>query len=245
MFEHIENLELVEILQGVSSVKRIYRDRFSHAFIFRLSGSSRYEFDGKTMIHTHGTILFVPQGTTYRVEQIEPGQYLVMNFHATLDEPPHLFDLGDRVDYGHLCARARALRVAQTAADRYRCQALFYEILSYVCEEKSGYHTAHTLHRLAPAMAYLKEHLFDPDLHIGQLHERCGMSDTYFRRLFQDRFGQTPKKYVSHQRLRHAKAMIESGECDSVAQVARLCGFDDPLYFSKAYKAQYGHAPTK
>ena len=92
---------------------------------------------------------------------------------------------------------------------------------------------------------FLKEHLFDPDLYIGRLHERCGMSDTYFRRLFFSQFGQTPKKYVSYQRLIHARAMIEGGEYDSIAQVAQMCGFDDPLYFSKVYKNQYGHAPTK
>lgn len=245
MFEHIENLELIEILQGVASIRRFYRDRPYHAFILRLSGSSRYEFDSKSVIIEPGKILYVPQGADYLVEQIEPGQYLVLNFCALLDTPPHLFELSERVDYRHLCDRLRALCVVQTTADRYRCHALFYEILSYISEEKGDYHTVDTMRRIEPAMQYLKEHLFDPDLYIGRLHERCGMSDTYFRRLFFSQFGQTPKKYVSYQRLIHARAMIEGGEYDSIAQVAQLCGFDDPLYFSKVYKNQYGHAPTK
>jgi AraC-like DNA-binding protein len=245
MFEHIENLELIEILQGVASVRRIYRDRPYHALILRSSGSSRYDFGSKSVVLEPGKILFVPQGADYLVEQIEPGQYLVLNFCATLEKSPQLFELSERVNYRHLCDRLRGMCVVQTAADRYRCYALFYEILSYISEEKNDYHTVDTVGRLEPAIRYLKEHLFDPDLYIGRLHERCGMSDTYFRRLFFSQFGQTPKKYVSHQRLIHARAMIEGGEYDSIAQVAQMCGFDDPLYFSKVYKNQYGHAPTK
>lgn len=68
MFEHIENLKLIEILQGVASIRRFYRDRPYHAFILRLSGSSRYEFDSKSVILEPGKILYIPQGSNYLVE---------------------------------------------------------------------------------------------------------------------------------------------------------------------------------
>ena len=86
--------------------------------------------------------------------------------------------------------------------------------------------------------------MFDPSLRVGELPRLCGVSDTYFRRLFEERFGMPPKKYLLHSRLTQAKAILDSGEYDSIAGVAEAVGFEDGLYFSKAYKAKYGTPPT-
>ena len=137
-------------------------------------------------------------------------------------------------------------RVLDTAADRYRFTALFYEILSRLVEEsRPEYRPSGALRRLDPAVEWLKNNLFDPQLRVGELHRLCGMSDAYFRRLFLTRFGVTPKKYVLTHRLSHARAILRSGEYNSIAEVAALSGFDDALYFSKAYRAAYGAPPSR
>ena len=94
-------------------------------------------------------------------------------------------------------------------------------------------------------MEYLRKHLFDPELSVGQLHPMCNISDTYFRALFAARFGMRPKKYILDRRLAQAKQLLDSGECAQVSEVARLCGFDDDLYFSRVFKNRYGYPPTK
>ena len=57
--------------------------------------------------------------------------------------------------------------------------------------------------------------------------------------------GLNPKEYVVEKRLSHAKVIIESGEMDTVKQLALSVGYDDPLYFSKAFKMKYGVSPAK
>lgn len=54
----------------------------------------------------------------------------------------------------------------------------------------------------------------------------------------------SPKEYVVTQRISHARFIIESGDFDSIAEVAQLVGYNDPLYFSKAFKKLYGISPS-
>lgn len=71
------------------------------------------------------------------------------------------------------------------------------------------------------------------------------MSEVMFRKLFNIRFGVSPKKYIIQGRMQIAKAMLENGEYESISQVAREVGYDDSLHFSKLFKKFYGVSPTK
>ena len=247
MFSNMENLKLLETYSGVSVLHRSFVDRPSHALVFKLEGESRYTFRGVPCLLRTGEVLFIPQGESYTVDALYHGRYCLINFAADLPDPqPRLFTPNDTDQFIRLGLRMEKFRVLDTAADRLRFHALFYEILAGLCETNpTHYRPAETMARLDPAVEHLRNHLFDPALKVGELHDLCGISDTYFRRLFQDRFGITPKKYVLSRRLSHARAMLRSGEYNSIAEVACLSGFDDPLYFSKVYRAAYGYAPSQ
>ncbi len=69
----------------------------------------------------------------------------------------------------------------------------------------------------------------------------------YLRKLFQKTYGVTPQQYLIDLRLQAAaEALVQarySGH--SVGDIANLCGFRDPLYFSKMFKKKYGVSPTQ
>ena len=247
MFSHIENLKLLETHSGVSVLRGSFIDRPSHALIFKLQGESRYTFHDKTCLLRAGDVLFIPQGETYTVDALRHGRYCLVNFTADLPGAhPRVFTPSDQEQFTRFRLQVEKFRVLDTGADRLRFHALVYEILASLCEAAhTHYRPAGTLTRLDPAVEYLRSHLFDSKMKIGDLHLLCGISDTYFRRLFQDRFGVTPKKYVLSHRLSHAQAILHSGEYNSIAEVAYLSGFDDPLYFSKVYRAAYRYAPSQ
>ena len=71
-----------------------------------------------------------------------------------------------------------------------------------------------------------------------------GISDTYFRRIFTARYNISPKEYVLRERISHAKTIIENGEYETIGAVAESVGYNDPLYFSKAFKQYYGISPS-
>lgn len=249
MIGNIENLKLLNILEGPSALHGSFACRPSHTLVCKRSGESVYYFQEQTLHLCQGEVLFIPEGTAYHFHKVNPGQsrYVLLNFRGELsDARPEKFRLDGLADFDHLCARLCRLRVMDTQTDRHRAMALLYELLALLSEtEKTAYTQTQTLALLEPAVAYLKENLFDPALRIGALHTLCGISDTYFRKLFFARFGISPKKYVLSQRLRHAKAILEHGEYNSIAQAATLSGFDDPLYFSKVFKNAYGAPPSQ
>lgn len=193
--------------------------------------------------------MFIPQGESYTFEKtsLSDSRYILINFNAQVSQPqPAVYPLASLLDFDHFCNQLRKASIGDGSGDRYRLYRLFYQVLEAICEsERAGYLHGNSSQLLSPAIAYLQEHLFDPTLKISKLHTLCNVSDTYFRRLFITRFGISPKQYVLRKRLQKAKALLDHGEHNSIAQVAALSGFEDPLYFSKLFRQRYGFPPSK
>ncbi len=67
----------------------------------------------------------------------------------------------------------------------------------------------------------------------------------YLRKLFKKEVGITPLEYLTRVRMKKAEAMLSAMSKDySVAEIARLCGYDDALYFSRVFKKSFGCAPS-
>ena len=68
----------------------------------------------------------------------------------------------------------------------------------------------------------------------------------YLRKLFKKELGVTPHKYLTDKRLQtaaeHLRSMYSSGS--NITEISRLCGFREPLYFSRMFKKKYGVAPS-
>lgn len=246
MFSKIENLQPVSVIRGVASISRVYENRETHALVFKLNGTTRYDIRGKKLYHNKNELLFIPKGESYKVELVSepPSYYLLINFNGDIPlAKPRIFNLENITDVSFLLSKTDKLR---TNTDKFKCLSVIYEILSYASEsENTAYVSDKSYSIIEPAVQYLEEHIFDTDLKIGELHKHTAVSDTYFRKIFISRFGVSPKRFVINKRLSQAKAIIDNGEYNSISEVARLCGFEDPLYFSKAYKNTYGAPPSK
>lgn len=244
MFDNMENLKVLNVIRGPSSLRQPYRNRASHALVFKCSSASHYTFPNAEITLNTGDVLFLPQGSSYTVSRVSGAysEYILINFQASIpDARPALFTPTGTVDWVHKLEQARLI---STPADRHRLYAIFYELLAAISAADTAYRSSGDLKRLAPAEDYLKKHLFDPELKVSTLHTLCGISDTYFRKLFICAHGLSPKKYILLHRLQQARAILENGEFNDIREVAQLSGFEDALYFSKVFKKQYGYPPS-
>lgn len=68
----------------------------------------------------------------------------------------------------------------------------------------------------------------------------------YLRKLFKQEMGVTPHRYLTDKRLQTAADMLTYGYGDSsnIAEISRLCGFREPLYFSRMFRKKFGVAPS-
>lgn len=77
---------------------------------------------------------------------------------------------------------------------------------------------------------------------ISALAARCGFSEGHFHRAFKQLTGMSPRRYVEQLRLQRALQWLRETQMP-VAQIARMVGYTDPLYFSRAFRKATGHAP--
>ncbi len=247
MFENIENLKLLNVVEGVSIRQGVYTERVSHAFVYKCSGASVYHFGGRTLELRAGELLFIPKGSSYTVRRIsaEDSRYVLVNFDGVFfGAVPEVYSLEGFSDAGLLQTGLARLWLFGGAAERYRCISVFYSLLSFLAKKEGLQEQAGGLELIRPAVDFLRGNLFDCELRVGELHRLCRVSDTYFRQIFKANFGVTPQEYVTNKRLAQAAALISGGDFHSIRQVALSVGYSDPLYFSRAFARQYGSSPS-
>ena len=70
------------------------------------------------------------------------------------------------------------------------------------------------------------------------------MTLIHFRRLFKRETGVSPLQYQLLRRLRRGTELLRSTNL-SVAEIAELCGFEDPFYFSRLFKRRCFLTPVE
>lgn len=87
----------------------------------------------------------------------------------------------------------------------------------------------------------------DSAFNLNDLFEQVdNYNANYLKKLFKKEIGMSPQQFLINLRLTHAKNLLHNHNHQgglSVSQIAYHCGYDDPLYFSRAFKARYGHSP--
>ena len=81
------------------------------------------------------------------------------------------------------------------------------------------------------------------NLKVADIAELCGMSESYFRRLFNRYAGMSPVEYRNSIRISAAKSMLVEN-VSSISEIARAVGFDDSFYFSRLFRRVTGVSPS-
>ncbi|MFJ6701190.1 MULTISPECIES: helix-turn-helix transcriptional regulator [unclassified Streptomyces] len=97
---------------------------------------------------------------------------------------------------------------------------------------------------LAAALGYVREawSLGPRPLTLAELAGAASVSRGHFARMFQAHFGIGAVTALEQVRLARAESLLLAGDLN-VSQVARACGFADPLHFSRRFRATHGLAP--
>lgn len=97
---------------------------------------------------------------------------------------------------------------------------------------------------LKAAEYYIRCNYSSPDLNRAQVAAALSISISTLARTFDLYCSYTFTEFLTSVRLEAAKKLLNSGTC-RVSEVAQLCGFSDPGYFSKVFKKAFGVPPNK
>ncbi len=92
--------------------------------------------------------------------------------------------------------------------------------------------------------AVIMSKLNDNSLSVEKIAESLHLGRTIFYRKVKGITGYTPNEYLRVIRLKHAAEMLKSSE-KNVSEIAYEVGFDNPYYFSKCFKDQFGIPPSQ
>ena len=70
-----------------------------------------------------------------------------------------------------------------------------------------------------------------------------GLSEKYLCRLFREKVGVTPTKFLQDYRLSQSKALL-TGTDLTISRIAEAVGFEDQTYFSKFFRLRVGLSPS-
>ena len=93
-------------------------------------------------------------------------------------------------------------------------------------------------------IAFVEANLGNSDVTIDDIASACAVSRTGLHRKVKHLLGTSPMEFLREARLRKANILLMRSR-KNVSEIAYECGFSDPKYFSKCFKAATGKTPTE
>ena len=226
---------------------RIHKDRQFHGFVLNAAdGEKTYCFsDGKVMQTNSWYLFYLPKGSSYEVKVQKSGGCYAINFDADISDTPFAVKLRNvdtvRKRFNTACNEWKI----NTAAKYSSSMTAIYEAIYQIQKElKHQYMGSDKFDMIKNAVDEIDTNFTCSDINITDLSNMCGMSEVYFRRIFTQRFGVSPKEYIIQKRMEYAKRLLLSGEF-GVSEIAELCGYAEPCHFSREFKKRTGVSPKE
>lgn len=230
--------------------------RKTSALLFYRNCSAVYDFpNGDSLSVKCGSLVYLPQGSQY-----------ITHFYNCQADTIHTqlleFELTD--DKGNPFAALKHVTILDSLHFRYyveifdefnaiysstpyalslmksKVYALLHEICNSFHYEKIY---SKTFLPIAKGILYMEQNI-SYDQSIAEIARMCNVSDSCFRRLFQQYSGISPSEYKMQKLIHQAKALLRSGNM-TVSEVSSQLGFDDPSYFSRVFKRKTGLTPRE
>ncbi len=149
----------------------------------------------------------------------------VESTEAAFESERYVSEISTTYDY------ARLKQLIETAAETFtsKVHARFYS-------------SANQLASIAEA--FIKEHLFEPDLSLHYLSRALGVNASYLSRTFKKTIGMGVVDYTNRLRIEEAQRLLLNQKA-SITEIAFNLGFGSVQHFGRVFKALEGRSPTK
>lgn len=96
---------------------------------------------------------------------------------------------------------------------------------------------------LKSVIDYIHGHMDDANLNVENISDHLGMSRVHFYRKIKTITGVSPQEFIKSIKLKYAAKLISQNKA-RISEIAYMCGYKDPAYFSKTFKEFYGESPS-
>lgn len=93
------------------------------------------------------------------------------------------------------------------------------------------------------AVGYVEENMSRADLSVEELAAEMGMSRVHLYKRLKQITGKTPIEFIRLLRLKRAAQLLRESQLN-ISEIAYRCGFNNPKYFSRYFKDEFGVLPS-
>lgn len=220
-----------------------------------IQGKGYYQVRGKTYeLYSGDTFLVYPyEEITYYADYKEPWEYAWVGFFGS-DVPPILQRTDFNKEHPVIHKEQAGGKIKQMILDIYDAKGNAfqdavemtgrpYSLLALLMKSCDGVPVRKDpqLYYAQKAVEYIMSHYSYP-ITVEEISSYVGISRSHLFRCFQQYFQQSPKEYLTSIRIKQACLLLEQSNL-SITAISRSVGFEDNLYFSKAFKKIIGVSP--
>ena len=204
---------------------------------FVTDGEGVFHRGGKAYtVHAGEAFLILPDEiTVYSASDAHPLKYQWVGFDGSLTQRfqtvPPVFS------YSRNWAQEMLDCYENDGVGEYRIASLLLQMYAELFAAKNPKN-----HYVRKVKDYINA-MYMQELRVEEIAERMNLDRRYLSRLFKEKTGQTVQEYLIFVRMEAAKKQLARGS--SVAQAAKLCGYEDVCNFSKMFKRVTGISPGK
>ena len=233
--------DVLYLQQGYSKTRN--KNRHYDALSFRIQSDTVIE-NGRQILHLKdNAITFFPSNCEY-TRTAKPDNLIVVHFKCFNFTGRHIetFTPNSPAEYQKLFEELLECWKQKAPDYQHQCSAIFCRILSKIYLEHYASVAPHS--KIEPSLRYIRQNMLQPDFSLELAARQSFVSNVYFRKLFKEIHGISPKQYVIQNRILHAASLILSGYC-SLQEVAEQCGYRDYKHFSTEFKRITGVSPSQ
>lgn len=133
-------------------------------------------------------------------------------------------------------SRALSLTVTQLLASAFGAES---GVMEYAGSSRTQRH-------FVRVCEYIDRNFMDPELTIGRIAQRCGVTERYVHMLLA-KTGKTCMQYILERRLECSRRLLLSAQFNhcSITDIAYECGFSSVSHFCRSFRERYGETPSQ
>ena len=234
-------LDVLSFDQGYT--KKYNFKRNFDALSYRYEADTVIEHKGNQLKFTDNSIGFFPSDVDYtrisNKDKMIVVHFKIFNYHTNKIES---FFPVDYKKYRSLFEKMLDCWNKKDISYKHEVASILNLIFSELYKDNKKTYEYNS--KIASSIKYIEDHYLKKDFSLQTAAEKSYISDTYFRKLFKQEFGISPKQYVINHRIKYATSLIIAGYY-TLQEISELCGYSDYKHFSVEFKKIIGVSPSK
>ena len=232
------------------------KGRLDYQLLYIVSGKGHFYFHGEDRIVYAGRMVLIQPRQEQRYEYFgedKPEVYwvhftgsdvknILRSYNIPMDDP--IFYSGASSTYSYLFKEMiHELQSCKTGYEDLLTMYLrqIFLLVQRTRQEERPTVSTYIQEEMEFARRYFNEHYNEP-ISIQEYAESRNMSVCYFQRNFKQIVKHTPMQYLLTIRVNNAASLLETTDY-SMAEIAAIVGYEDPLYFSRLFRKIKGVSP--